>query len=246
MRKFLGLLAFAVLVAKPSLAQSPQENPPATQAQQGSSAPPQAQQGSSSPTQTQPQNPAPAQKNNPPPARARKKRVPSGNMAKIDIAATGTFNRFTAPAGYYLNLAGWTGSADYNLFRWLAAQVEGSGDYSNRALIGRTSVYTALVGPEFFPLRHHKITPWAHFLFGQGYYRDSIPSFGGFPAHVNGAYAFTWEGGAGIDVNLKRRWGIRLVSFDYDSAHFFHGQPNQARQSDYRLGVGFIYRIGRR
>jgi hypothetical protein len=245
MRKLLGLLAFTVLVAKPSVAQSQQENPPSTQAQQGSAAPPQAQQGSSSPTQTQPQNPPPAQKNNPPP-RTRKKRVPSGQMAKIDVAAGGTFNRFTAPAGYYLDLVGWTGSADYNLFRWLAAQVEGSGDYSNKALIGRTSVYTALVGPEFFPLRHHKLTPWAHFLFGQGYYRDSIPSFGGFPAHVNGAYALAWEAGAGLDMNLKRRWGIRLVAFDYDSTKFFHGQPNQARQSNYRLGVGLIYRIGRR
>ena len=188
MRKFLGLLAFAVLVAKPAFAQSQQQNPPSTQAQQGSSAPPQAQQGSSSPTQAQPQNPPAAQKRTPASARSRKKLTPS--KQKIDVAAGGTFNRFTAPAGYYLDMAGWTASADYNIFRWLAAQVEGSGDYSNRALIGRTSVYNVLAGPEFFPLRHHKITPWAHFLFGQGYYRDSIPPFGGFPAHVNAAYAF--------------------------------------------------------
>jgi hypothetical protein len=246
MRIFLGLLAFAVLIARPALAQSQQENPPATQAQQGSSAPPQAQQGSSSPNQTQPQNPPAAQKNNPLPARARKKRVPSGQMAKIDVSAGGTFNRYTAPAGYYLDLVGWTGSANYNLFRWLSGQVEASGDYSNKALIGRTSVYTLLAGPEFFPLHHHKLTPWGHFVFGQGYYRDSIPSFGGFPAHVNGAFSFAWEGGAGLDMNVKRRWGIRLLEFDYASTSFFHGQPNQPRQSNYRLGVGIIYRIGKR
>ena len=241
MRKFLGLLAVAVLVARPSFARSQQQNPP-TQAQQGSSAPPQAQQGSTSPTQAQPQKPPAAQKRTPASARTRNLKP---SVQKVDVAATGTFNRFTAPAGYYLDMAGWTASADYNLFRWLAAQIEGSGDYSNRALIGRTSVYNVLVGPEFFPLRHHKITPWGHFLFGQGYYRDSIPSFGGFPAHVNAAYAFAWEGGAGLDVNYKRRWAIRLLAFDYDSTHFFHG-PNQPRRSNYRLGVGFIYRFGRR
>lgn len=244
MKKFLGLLAFAVLVVRASSAQSQQQNPLPTPAQQGSSAPPQAQQGSTAPAQAQPQSPPAAQRRNPPATRRREKLSPSAQ--KIDIAATGTFNRFTAPAGYYLSMAGWTASADYNLFRWLAAQVEGSGDYSNRALIGRTSVYNILAGPEFFPLRHHKITPWGHFLFGQGYYRDSIPSFGGFPAHVNAAYAFTWEGGAGLDVSYKERWAIRLPAFDYESNNFFHSQPNHARQSNYRLGVGFIYRFGRR
>jgi hypothetical protein len=244
MRKLVGLLAFAVFMAGPAFAQSQQQNPPTTQAQQGSSTPPQAQQGSSSPPPTQGPNPPPGQKNNPPAGRTRKKRTLSGS--EIDVSAGATFNRYTAPAGYYLDMVGWTGSANYDLFRWLSAQAEASGDYSHKALIGSTMVYTLLAGPQFFPLRRHKVTPWGHFLFGQGYYRDSIPSFGGFPAHVNGAFAFAWEGGVGLDVNYKRRWRLRLLEFDYTSTNFFGGQPHESRQSNYRLGVGVIYRIGRR
>lgn len=259
MRKLLGLLvaaASAVLFASPSFAQSQQQDsPPSTQgqqgstpqAQQGSSNPSQAQQGSSAPAQTPQQNPPAAQaKKENPPARGRKKRAPSGNMPAIELAAGPNFQRATAPQGYYLDMFGWTVSGQYNLFRWLSGEAQGSGEYSHKALIGSTQTYSILFGPDFFPLKHHKITPWGHFLFGQAYYRNSIPAFADFPAHVNSAFSFAWEGGAGLDVNYKRRWGIRLLEFDYISTNFFGGQPMQPRQSNYRIEVGVIYKIGQR
>lgn len=242
MGKFFGLLALAVLAVGSAFAQSQQsqqENPPTTQAQQGSSTP-QAQQGSSTPNA--PPNPPPGQKKPP----ARRTRTIHFSRSKVDVSAGGTFNRYTAPAGYYLDMAGWTGSADYGLFRWLSAKVEASGDYSHKAIIGSTSVYTLNAGPEFFPFRHHKVTPWGQFLFGQGYYRNSIPPFAGFPAHVNGAFAFSWEGGVGVDFNYKRRWAIRPIEFDYISTNFFGGQPNISRQSNYRISIGIVYRFGRK
>lgn len=248
MRKLSGLVVVAasvVLIASPGFAQSQQqENPPSTQAQQGST--PQAQQGSSAPAQTPPQNPAAAKKETPLTRGRKKKAAPSRNMPKIELAAGPNFQRATAPQGYYLNMWGWTGSGEYNIFRWLGGEVQAAGEYSRKALVGTTQTYSILAGPDFFPFKHHKITPWGHFLFGQAYYRDSIPAFAGFPAHVNGAFSFAWQGGAGLDVTYKKRWAIRLIEFDYISTNFFGGQPMQPRQSNYRIEVGVVYRIGRR
>jgi hypothetical protein len=162
---------------------------------------------------------------------------------KEEISGGGTFTRYSAPSGYDLDMGGWTGSGEYNFRRWLGVELEASGDYSNKALIGRTSVYRVLAGPQIFPFKHHKLTPWAHILFGDSYYRDEIPPSGGFPAKVNSDFAFAWEGGAGLDLNLKGHWGFRLLQFDYDSTRFFGNKPGQP---SYRLSVGLTYRIGKR
>jgi hypothetical protein len=165
---------------------------------------------------------------------------------KIQLALSAAFNRYDAPTGYYLNMPGWTASAEYTFRRWVGAQGELSGDYSNRAYVGFTSVHEALIGPQFFPVGHRKFTPWGHALVGEGYYRDSIPAFGGFPAKVNGDFAFSWEGGLGVDMHYKKRWSIRVLEFDYVSTKFYTNHPNTPDQSDYRVQVGAVYSIGQR
>jgi hypothetical protein len=164
---------------------------------------------------------------------------------KIEISADAAFDRFDTPPGYYLDMVGWSASANYAFRRWLSAKAEASGDYGHRAYVGATSVHDLLVGPQFFPFRHHKLTPWGQFLFGEGYYRNTIPAFGGFPTQTNADFSFTWEAGAGLDVNFKHRWALRLIEFEFTSWKFFANQPNQVRQSSYRAGIGIVYRIGK-
>jgi hypothetical protein len=169
--------------------------------------------------------------------------VPSfAQIPKIELSAGPAFDRYTAPNGYDLDMFGWTFSGEYNVFRWLGGEFQASGAYSNKAVIGRTSLYTAQVGPVFYPLRHHRLTPWGHFLIGEGYYQDEIPPNGGFPAKTPSDFAKAWRVGAGLDWNLKRgNWGIRLLQFDYGPTRFF---SNKVSQPDYRLSIGVTYRIG--
>jgi hypothetical protein len=164
---------------------------------------------------------------------------------KIEISAEGAFNRFNTPTGYYLDMAGWSASANYAVRTWVAAKVEASGWYGRRELVGTTSVHDLLIGPEFFPFRHHKITPWGHFLFGEGYYRNTIPPFGGFPSQVKDDFSYTWEAGVGLDFNFKHHWALRPIEFDYTSSKFLANQPNEARQANYRVQIGVVYRIGK-
>jgi hypothetical protein len=168
--------------------------------------------------------------------------VPSfAQMPKIELSAGPTFDRYTAPLGYDLDMVGWTFSGEYNVFRWLGGEFQASGDYSNKAVIGRTSEYTTQLGPRFYPLKHHKLEPWGHFLIGEGYYRDSIPPNGGFGAKTMADFARAWRVGCGVDWNLTRPWGIRLLQFDYDSTKFLSSKTSQP---DYRISIGFTYRIG--
>jgi hypothetical protein len=164
---------------------------------------------------------------------------------KIELSLDPAFNRYETPPGYYLDMFGGEGSANYTVFRWLSGKFELSGEYGHRAYVGSTGTYNALVGPQFFPFHHHKITPWGEFLLGEGYYRNAIPAFGGFPSATIAGFSFTWEGGLGLDWRIKTRWDVRPIEFDYVSSKFLPGQPNQVRQSNYRAAIGVVYRIGK-
>jgi hypothetical protein len=223
MKKLVGLFVFAALIAGASFGQ-------AAQSQQGESQ-------SGPPVQVRKVGPTKSTK--------RKKGTPAA-IPKMELAASASFNRYVAPPGYYVDMTGWNSALNYNLRTWAGAQIEASGDYGRKAYFGHSSVYTLLVGPQFFPLHHHKITPWGHFLFGEGYYRNPIPEFGGFQSQVKSDVAFVWEAGAGIDIRYKEHWSIRFPQFDYVSTRFLRTAANQPAQADYRASIGVIYRIGKR
>jgi hypothetical protein len=220
-RSFL-LIALVALAAGAALGQSPTSGQSQSQSQ------------TTAPRQI---GPRPAQPN-------RKGRAPVPTP-KWQIAVGAAFNRYNAPTGY-LNMPGWTASGGYTVRRWLGAQAELTGWYANKALVGFTSVHTAMIGPEFFPLGHHRFTPFGHFLFGESYYRDSIPAFGGFPSKVNTDLRFAWEGGLGLETHYKRNWSIRFPQFDYVATRFYTNQPNTPGQSNYRLQLAVVYSIGQK
>lgn len=164
---------------------------------------------------------------------------------KYEISLDGTFNRFDTPPGYYLDMPGGALAGNYTVFRWLSGKIELSGEYGHRALVGGTVTADAFAGPVFYPFRHHKITPWGEFLFGEGYYRNMIPAFGGFPSSTVSGHSFAYEGGLGLDWKLKQHWDVRPLEFDFVSSKFLSTVPNQIRQSNYRLQVGVVYKIGK-
>jgi hypothetical protein len=163
---------------------------------------------------------------------------------KMEYSLDLTFNRYDAPPAYYLDMFGGEGSANYTIFRWLSPKFEISGEYGRRAYVGTTGTYNALIGPQFFPFHHHKITPWGQVLVGEGYYRNWIPAFAGFPSSTVEGFSFTYEGGLGLDWRIKTRWDVRPIEFDYLSSKFLPGVPNQVRQAKYRVAIGVVYRIG--
>lgn len=160
---------------------------------------------------------------------------------RIDVSAGYSLRLFQTTGGVREGMNGWYGAADYRIFRWLAADAEVSGNYRNNGIQGNTSLYTALFGPQFYPIGHRKITIFGHVLAGEGLYRLNIPAFGGFPNEVDTTWHSTWEAGGGIDYRHSSRWTIRVIQADFGQTQFFgHGQNN------YRASIGFVYTFGQK
>ncbi|MGD0963998.1 MAG: hypothetical protein ABSA57_08885 [Candidatus Acidiferrales bacterium] len=140
-----------------------------------------------------------------------------------------------------IGLNGGYGSLEYNILSRLGAAAEVSGGFRNQGLDGDLSIYSVLAGPQIFPFKHRrKVTPFAHVLFGEAFYRNDYPAVGGFPHLVSTDRAFAWEAGGGFDWVHSTRWEIRLLQLDYAPTKFF----GNGTKTGYRASIGVIYRFG--
>ena len=152
-----------------------------------------------------------------------------------------SYNNPQGPDRLYMN--GWDGMADYMLFwKWLSVAGQADGTYNNDGANGKTSVYSAMAGPQLYPFGHRKLTVYGQALFGGGYTRFTLPSAGGYPKTTFSSHAFAWQVGAGVDYAWKPNWSIRVIQFDYEDTRFFQANPSQG---NYKFSVGIMYRFGK-
>jgi hypothetical protein len=177
---------------------------------------------------------ASAKQTAPPPAPAK--------PSKTEISGGFTFHRYYEVTSSTTSMPGWYGDVEHNIIqRWLGAEIQGSGGYKSQGVLGNLQIYTLMAGPTFYPFGHRKITPFAHVLLGEGYYRNSIPASTGFPAQLNTHASFAWAGGAGLDLRVSRHLGVRIVQFDYALTKFFGGTVHE---NDMRFSCGIVYHFG--
>lgn len=173
------------------------------------------------------------------PAKAQETEVPSW-----EAGGGYTFRDYNNPEGANrLYTSGWDGMADYMLFwKWLSVAAQADGTYKGQGINGNTSVYSAMIGPQLYPLGHRKVTLYGQVLFGEGYTRYSLPSAGGYPRTTFSSHAFAWQAGAGLDYAWKPHWSIRMIQFDYENTRFFNANPSQ---DNLKISVGITYRFGK-
>lgn len=167
------------------------------------------------------------------------------SIPKFELSAGYSYRTFGAYGSRSLAMNGGYGSVDYNWRRWLSAEAEFVAVYKNQGVLGKTDIYTFLVGPRVYPLGHHKLTPFGHLLLGVGRYSKAKPTYGGFPAASYGDTAYAWEGGGGLDMNLRKHWGVRLIEVDMGHTGFTADNPTKS-QGERRISVGIVYRFGER
>ena len=185
-------------------------------------------QSTSSPS-SQTSTPAPPQEAPPPP-----------ETPPYELSGGYTLRVFTEPSYARVGLSGGYGSFDYTILSRISAAAEVSAAFRDQGLNGNLSIYSVMVGPQIYPFRHRrKFTPFAHVLFGEAFYRDSYPAYGGFPAAVKTDSSFSWEVGGGIDITHSSRWAIRLIQVDYAQTKFL----GTLSQANYRASVGIVYRF---
>ena len=161
---------------------------------------------------------------------------------KYELSVGYAYRSYYQSSGSTPYLKGWYASGDYNLKRWLGAEAEGMGVYMDQGIIlGKTRIYDFLVGPKLFPLGHRKLTPFGHVLIGAARYSNTVPPVGLYGSVTRTATAYAWEAGGGLDMNLSKHWGIRLIQADFGGANFFGGSTSHGSR---RIVVGVIYRFG--
>lgn len=194
----------------------------------------------------------PSDQNQPPEENkpAKPKRVYT--VSKYELSAGYAFRTFYYPSvltntGTTAHMNGWYASLDWNRFRWLGIVGEVTGTRANQGLLdGDKSIYSFLVGPQVYPFRHHKVTPFGHFFYGGGWYQNSVPSFSAFGANVQNYFDRAWEAGAGVDLSLNQRWGVRLFEFDVMSSNFLPNTSTFSNAMLKRVSFGIVYHFGKR
>jgi opacity protein-like surface antigen len=172
-----------------------------------------------------------------------------------ELGAGYTFRSLDVPFSLRLDMHGWNASVVFNLNNWLgvATEVDGTrGDSPDFELPGNDTagVYTVLVGPRVYPVGHHRLTPFAHVLFGLTHSKITFPpSDECSPASsctlTDGSFAFAV--GGGLDATLTEHFGVRLVEFDYERTGMFQSfAPGTPDQNNYRIKAGILIRFGKR
>lgn len=121
-----------------------------------------------------------------------------------------------------LGMNGWNVTVDYNFNSWLGVALDV--DWTDNTSSGaETTIMTGLIGPQIYPLGHHKLTPFAHALFGAGRYYFSYPcACLGASGQSNdfSQYDFAWAVGGGLDYTVMPNVGVRLGQFDFEQVSF--------------------------
>ncbi len=175
--------------------------------------------------------------------------VMAQGSSRFELSAGGSFRLFQQTETSdesKIGMPGWYASGVYNIHHFrdhFGVQLEGTGGYRSQGTFGDTSIYTLLIGPRVYPFGHHKLTPYGQFLFGEGYYRNEIPAYGGYQSSVYSSYGKAWEVGGGLDLRIKKHWGVRMMQFDFGQTRFF---SSSIYQTNYRASIGIIYRFGGR
>ncbi|HTR47787.1 MAG TPA: hypothetical protein VMM16_10420 [Verrucomicrobiae bacterium] len=172
-------------------------------------------------------------------------------VPKYEVSGGYTYRSYYSADGTTLGMNGWYASVDYNVYRWLGIVGEFADTAKNQGIIqgvpvGDTQIYTFLAGPQIYPFAHRKLSPFGRFMYGAKYYRDAVPTFGGFPGSTITSLVRGWQLGGGIDYNVTRRVGIRLIQFDVGSSNFFPNTQNFANRSLRSVSVGIVFHFGER
>lgn len=132
----------------------------------------------------------------------------------------------------------------YNRGDLLKASGTSDGDSIDAKI--KVSDFAFMAGPRFTYRKNDKVTPFAHALFGVNHIKldpslivagaDQSGELSDFSSNDNG---FGMAVGGGIDVNVNKAFGIRLIQADY-----FMAKHQDATLNNLSLAFGVVFRLG--
>jgi opacity protein-like surface antigen len=140
------------------------------------------------------------------------------------------------------NLYGWNGALSVNANKTFGFTVDASGHYQD-GIIARTRTFTLLGGPRF-TARNQYATTFAHILLGGTHFHDRVHTL--FQNTTTRANAFAVAMGGGVDINVTPHFGVRVIQAEYLLTKFNHAPSGKAIQHNARVGIGVVFRFGKR
>lgn len=172
----------------------------------------------------------------------------SQQTPKFELGGGYTYiSYYSSTSASNLKMNGWNAWGDYNIFRWLGVAADFSGVYNTQpssSTLGKnpnTQIYAFLAGPRFFPLGRRRLTPFAQMLLGGAHYNFSASAQPPLPGQSASDTAYSWLAGGGLDVRVKRHWGLRIIEVGVFHTRFFGGNPSH---NNTRISAGLVYRFG--
>jgi outer membrane protein OmpA-like peptidoglycan-associated protein len=140
------------------------------------------------------------------------------------------------------NNHGASGAFTYNASRWLGLTAElGAYRFKNRDLNGNLvngSIVSYMFGPRLNWRKFDYFVPFAEFLLGGSHGGSSLIG-------VGSQSSFSVATGGGVDMVLGKGFAWRVAQLDYYMTNFSGpGVGGNARQDNFRVGTGFVYRWG--
>jgi opacity protein-like surface antigen len=187
-----------------------------------------------------------------------------GGYAYRSFNAQTTPNNTGDPATEpHVPMNGWFATVGYNFgslfgvvtdLDWTRANVP-----NNVGLPGVNTFSSVMVGPQIYPLGHHRITPFAHVEFGLVHNADNISNTPFLEGENEGACGTVSSGvactftdgsfgiaaGGGVDFSLTHNLAVRLAQFDWEQSRMFEpgAATGNSNQNNWKVKAGVIVRF---
>jgi outer membrane immunogenic protein len=161
-------------------------------------------------------------------------------LPKIDASVNYSYFRANpaTPGFSNFSLNGGSATGAYNFRDWLSG-VADFGGYSVGSANGvnvNNHILTYMFGPQITYRGYRRISPFAHVLVGGA--RAGTGVFATTNSHTAFASAF----GVGVDWNVKDRFSIRPLQFDYLLTHLREGAlATTQTQNNIRVSTGIVF-----
>jgi hypothetical protein len=180
---------------------------------------------------------------------------PGDNTPSFEVGGGYAFRSFDIPnnGGAIFNMNGWMATADYNFNDFVGATIDFDmtriQQPNSAAFPGTNYLSTLMVGPQIYPLGHHKLTPFFHGEVGLAHYTLEFSSPCGTSdlgpcSFTDGSYAIGF--GGGLDWKASRHISVRLAQADYEQTRILEpGTANgYGNQNHYKLKAGVLITFG--
>ncbi len=161
-------------------------------------------------------------------------------LPKIDASVSYSYLRANpATSGFSgFSLNGGSASAAYNVRDWLSGVADFGGYHvgSSNGVNVDNHMLTYLFGPRVTYRKYRRISPFGQMLFGAA--RAGSDVFATSNSHTAFATAF----GVGVDWNVRDRFSIRPLQFDYLLTHLPEvANGNSQTQNNLRVSTGIVF-----